>query len=59
MNRNVKWNIGNFVINLGKHSIGKCMVLGMFDPEIPKEIRENNADREYKKEKLNKKVLRK
>lgn len=38
MKKNVKRNIGNFAINLGKHAVGKCMIPGMFDPKIPNEI---------------------
>lgn len=39
MKRDLKKNIGNLVISLGKHAVGKCMIPGMFDPKIPEEIR--------------------
>lgn len=31
--------IGNWVIKLGEHSVGKCMIPGMYDPRIPKELK--------------------
>lgn len=41
MKRNLKKNLGNFAINMGKHAVGKCMIPGMFDPRIPDEIKED------------------
>lgn len=37
--KNVKRNIGDFAIYLGKHAVGKCMIPGMFDPKIPNALR--------------------
>lgn len=39
MKKNLKKNLGNFAINMGKHAVGKCMIPGMFDPKIPEEIK--------------------
>lgn len=39
MKKNVKRNIGDFAIYLGKHAVGKCMIPGMFDPKIPNALR--------------------
>ncbi len=40
MKRNLKKNLGNFAINMGKHAVGKCMIPGMFDPKIPNALKE-------------------
>ena len=39
MKRNLKKNLGNFAINMGKHAVGKCMIPGMFDPKIPNALK--------------------
>lgn len=39
MKKNLKKDIGNLAINLGKHAVSKCMIPGMFDPRIPEEIK--------------------
>lgn len=39
MKKNLKRNIGNLAINLGKHSVGKCMIPGMFDPKVPEALK--------------------
>lgn len=44
MKKNIKRIIGNFVINLGKNAVGKCMIPGMFDPKIPDVIKENSTN---------------
>lgn len=39
MKKNLKKNIGNFAIHLGKHAVGKCMIPGLFDPKIPEMLK--------------------
>lgn len=41
MKEDFKKLIGNLAINLGKHAIGKCMIPGMYDPQIPDKIKED------------------
>lgn len=36
----IKKMIGNLVIKVGEHSVGKCMIPGMYDPEIPQKLRD-------------------
>ncbi len=45
MKKELKKNIGNLAIKVGKHAVGKCMIPGMFDPKIPDAIK-----KEMKKE---------
>lgn len=40
MMNNLKNSIGNLIIQLGEHSVGKCMIPGMFDPKIPQELKD-------------------
>ncbi len=37
----VKKMASNMMIKLGEHSVGKCMIPGMFDPHIPSELKED------------------
>ena len=39
MKNKIKRIIGNAAIKLGEQSVGKCMIPGMFDPEIPQMLR--------------------
>lgn len=39
MKKRIKEKIGKFTIKLGEKSVGKCMIPGMYDPVIPKELR--------------------
>lgn len=32
-------NLGNFAINMGKHAVGKCMILGILDPKIQNSLK--------------------
>ncbi len=32
--------IGNFAVKLGEHSVGKSQILGMFDPKISKQLKD-------------------
>lgn len=32
--------IGKLVIKIGEHSVGKCMIPGMYDPKIPQKLKE-------------------
>ncbi len=48
MKENLKRNIGNFAINLGKHAVGKCMIPGMFDPKIPNILKSDNREKAKK-----------
>lgn len=36
----LKKRIGKWVIKLGGHAVGKCMIPGMYDPKIPKALKE-------------------
>lgn len=49
MKTNIKRNIGNIAINVGKHAVGKCMIPGMFDPKIPNEIKEEKRKQNIRK----------
>ncbi len=40
MYEKVKKAVGTLVIKLGEHSVGKCMIPGMYDPKIPQNLRE-------------------
>ncbi|MCI7595455.1 MAG: hypothetical protein MSS92_04470 [Lachnospiraceae bacterium] len=50
MKKNLKRNIGNFAISLGKYAVGKCIIPGMFDPKIPEAIKEEQKRQEYIRE---------
>lgn len=32
--------LGNLVIKLGEHSVGKCTIPGMYDPKIPQVLKD-------------------
>ena len=40
MKKNMKKAIGNMVIHVGKHAVGKSMGFGMYDPKIPEMLKE-------------------
>ena len=40
MQHEIRRVIGNMVIKLGEHSVGKSIIPGMFDPEIPQRLRQ-------------------
>lgn len=40
MKNEFKVILGNWVIKLGEHSVGKCMIPGMYDPKIPQELKD-------------------
>lgn len=41
MKDELKKVVGNWVIKLGERAVGKCMIPGMYDPQIPKELKED------------------
>lgn len=41
MKNEFKTILGNWVIKLGEHSVGKCMIPGMYDPKIPQELKDD------------------
>lgn len=43
MKKNLKKTIGNLVINLGKRTVGKCSIPGMYDPKIPDILKMNRT----------------
>ena len=40
MKKNMKKAIGNMVIHVGKHAVGKSLGFGMYDPKIPEMLKE-------------------
>lgn len=46
MKKNFKICIGNLAIALGKHAVGKCMIPGMYDPEIPAALKEDKSKKQ-------------
>ena len=46
MKENFKKNVGNFVIYIGKHAVGKCLSPGFFEPKIPDLFKENKNERQ-------------
>ncbi len=50
MKKNIKKAIGNMAINLGKHAIGKSMIAGMYDPQIPDILKMNKKEKKEDKE---------
>ena len=45
MKKNMKKAIGNMVIHVGKHAVGKSLGYGMYDPKIPDILKINNKER--------------
>ncbi|MCM1499552.1 MAG: hypothetical protein NC124_13890 [Clostridium sp.] len=39
MKDEIKRVCGNLVIKIGEQAVGKCIIPGMFDPEIPQKLR--------------------
>lgn len=40
MRKKTKRLIGETVIKLGQHAVGKSLIFGMFDPEIPQQLKD-------------------
>ena len=47
MKNEIRKTFGKMLMKLGEHEVGKSMILGMFDPEIPQKLKdevEQNTD---------------